>query len=163
MLSAFLSLRRAVVLPRRPLAAIAVQTTLFTRAVSAAFMSTGASSTGAAGASAGPVQQVIEAKLASTFPTATHIQVLNDSYKHAVPRGSETHFNVVVVSDAFKGRSLIDRHRQVNALLKDELKAGVHALSIQAQTPEQWQAANCTVAGTPNCLGGDKRAASQQK
>lgn len=50
---------------------------------------------------------------------------------HSVPKGSETHFKVVVVSDQFKDKTLLDRHRAVNQLLDEELKSGVHALSIQ--------------------------------
>ncbi len=50
---------------------------------------------------------------------------------HSVPKGSETHFKVVVISDMFKDKSLLERHRTVNQLLDDELKNGVHALSIQ--------------------------------
>jgi BolA protein len=47
----------------------------------------------------------------------------------------ETHFQVVVVSDAFKGKSRVDRHRTINGLLAPELAAGVHALSIDAKAP----------------------------
>jgi stress-induced morphogen len=53
---------------------------------------------------------------------------------HSVPKGSETHFKVVIVSDMFKEKSLLERHRTVNQLLDDELKSGVHALSIQGIT-----------------------------
>ena len=47
-----------------------------------------------------------------------------------MPKGSETHFKVVVVSEAFDGEPLIDRHRKVNAALAEELAQGLHALSI---------------------------------
>jgi hypothetical protein len=40
---------------------------------------------------------------------------------HNVPRGAETHFKVVVVSSVFEGMSLIKRHRDVNATLKEEI------------------------------------------
>jgi len=51
----------------------------------------------------------------------------------------ETHFNVIIVSDEFEGVSLIDRHRFVNECLREELEEkGVHALSIKAKTPKQW-------------------------
>ena len=45
--------------------------------------------------------------------------------------GSETHFKVVIVSDSFNDKPLLQRHRLVNDALKDELATGVHALSIQ--------------------------------
>lgn len=105
-------------------------------------------------AAAGPVQQTIERKLASAF-APEFLSVLNESYKHSVPRGAETHFNVTVVSSQFESVSLIERHRKVQEALRDELANGVHALSIQAKTPAQWSK-NAAVQSTPNCLGGSK-------
>ena len=40
-----------------------------------------------------------------------------------------------IVSPAFAGMSRIERHRAVNALLADELKAGLHALAIEPAAP----------------------------
>ena len=85
--------------------------------------------------------------------------MINESYKHSVPTGSESHFKVVIVSDQFEGLPLIQRHRLVNSVLEDELKNDIHALSIQAKTPVQWEK-NATVHQTPNCLGGSKRETS---
>lgn len=107
-----------------------------------------------AAAAAGPVQLRIEQKLRSTF-SPTFLSVLNESFKHNVPRGAETHFNVTVVSEQFEAVTLIDRHRKVQEALRDELASGVHALSIQAKTPAQW-GKNAAVQSTPNCLGGSK-------
>lgn len=67
------------------------------------------------------------------FPQPTHLEVINESNMHNVPRGSETHFKVVVVSEAFDKESLIKRHRSVNEVLKTELEGPVHALSIQVR------------------------------
>ncbi|HEY8580491.1 MAG TPA: BolA family protein [Beijerinckiaceae bacterium] len=80
----------------------------------------------------------IEAALAPTS-----LDVIDDSHKHAghilhpggvEPKG-ETHFTIKVVSQAFAGKSRIERHRMINALLADELAAGVHALAIAAKAP----------------------------
>mmetsp|Transcript_28047 Transcript_28047/g.97019 ORF Transcript_28047/g.97019 Transcript_28047/m.97019 type:complete len:156 (-) Transcript_28047:54-521(-) len=115
---------------------------------------------GAGGASAaaagggGPIESTIRAKLVDAF-APTHLEVVNESYKHSVPPGSESHFKVVVVSERYDGMKIVDRHRAVNTALADELAGGVHALSIQAKTPEQW-AKNAEVRDTPNCLGGSK-------
>ena len=49
--------------------------------------------------------------------------------------GGESHFRVYIVSDAFKGKSRIERHRMINAALDAELKGTVHALAIHAQAP----------------------------
>lgn len=100
-----------------------------------------------------PVESSIIKKLSESFKPA-HISVVNESFKHNVPKGSETHFKVVVVSEKFIGKSPIERHREVNSTLVEELKGPVHALSIQAKTPEQWERSGKKVANTPPCLGG---------
>ena len=51
--------------------------------------------------------------------------MINESSGHNVPKGSETHFKVVVVSDSFDGQMLIARHRMVNEILADELSGYV--------------------------------------
>lgn len=45
-------------------------------------------------------------------------EVINESHMHSVPKGAETHFKVVVVSDQFDGLSLLQRHREVNTVLQ---------------------------------------------
>ena len=57
---------------------------------------------------------------------------------HNVPKNSETHFKLIIVSDQFKSQTLVQRHRSINDLLKEELEGGVHALSMVLKTPEQW-------------------------
>ena len=47
--------------------------------------------------------------------------------------GGETHFRVHIVSEAFRGKSRLQRHRLVNETLSGELAGGVHALAIQAE------------------------------
>ena len=83
--------------------------------------------------------QTIESKLTESLAPA-HLEVVNESGMHSVAPGSETHFKVLVVSAAFEGLSAVARHRRVNELLRAELQSGVHALSIQALTPAQWEA-----------------------
>ncbi|MEZ4313807.1 MAG: BolA family protein [Polyangiaceae bacterium] len=88
-----------------------------------------------------------------------HLDVVNESHMHSVAPGSETHFKVLVVSPAFDGKSLIERHRTVNALLGDEFKSGLHALTIRALTPAQWESDGASGFKSPPCLGGSKTAA----
>ena len=85
--------------------------------------------------------------------TFSHLEIINESYMHNVPKGSETHFKVVIVSDKFVDTKLIARHRMVNESLESELQSGVHALSIVAKTPDQW-AQGQTVGKSPACRGG---------
>lgn len=54
----------------------------------------------------GVVESGIRSKL-TTLLEAKHEDVINESYMHNVPKGSETHFKVVVVSDKFEGLPLI--------------------------------------------------------
>jgi BolA protein len=47
----------------------------------------------------------------------------------------ETHMRIQIVSESFSGKSRIDRHRAINALLQPELDEGLHALAIEAAAP----------------------------
>ena len=91
------------------------------------------------------VEDTIREKLSKAFVPASLV-VENESAKHAGHAGArdhlgrvtgETHFRVVVVSAAFEGKSPVERHRQINAVLKDELAGAVHALAIKALTPAE--------------------------
>lgn len=85
------------------------------------------------------VEDQIKSKLARAFAPSS-LEVVNDSQRHAhhhhSPGGGESHFSVVVVSDAFAGKSRLERHRMVNAALAEELKT-VHALAITALAPAE--------------------------
>ncbi|KAI5092434.1 bolA-like protein 1 [Silurus meridionalis] len=101
-----------------------------------------------------PVEASISTKLTRALEPE-HLEVLNESHMHAVPPGSESHFRVLVVSSRFEGLSLLQRHRLVNETLSHELSTSVHALAIQAKTPEQWSS-NPSLDKSPACLGGSK-------
>lgn len=49
--------------------------------------------------------------------------------------GGQTHFRVEVVSEAFRGKSRVERHRMVNALAADAFARGLHALAVSAKAP----------------------------
>jgi stress-induced morphogen len=102
------------------------------------------------------VQTRIEEKLRTSLSPSV-LDVINESANHSVPKGSETHFKVVIVSAAFEGKMPLARHRLVFGILDDEMtkKPGVHALSIVAKTPEEW-ARDEAVRMSPECLGGSK-------
>jgi len=51
--------------------------------------------------------------------------------------GGETHFQVVVVSDAFTGRSRVDRQRLVYGALREEMAGPVHALALKTLAPDE--------------------------
>lgn len=49
--------------------------------------------------------------------------------------GGETHFRLHIVSEAFSGKSRVERHRLVNEILKEAFDRGLHALAIRAKAP----------------------------
>lgn len=82
------------------------------------------------------------------------LDVINESHMHNVPEGSESHFKLVVVSEAFEGQSLISRHRSVNKLLAEILKNEIHALSMHTYTADEWASKGGEVPTSPPCMGG---------
>lgn len=87
----------------------------------------------------------------------THLELLNESPHHGLKAEAEKHFRVVAVSEIFAGASRLDRHRMVHDLVAEELRTHVHALSVQAYTPEEWARKNGETFQSPECLGGGKR------
>lgn len=53
-----------------------------------------------------------------------------------------THFEAVIVSPEFEGKSMVQQHQRVYAALGDRMKAEIHALSMRTFTPEAWQKSN---------------------
>ncbi|MDR2877353.1 MAG: BolA family transcriptional regulator [Chromatiales bacterium] len=54
--------------------------------------------------------------------------------------GDGAHFEAIVVSEVFRGKGALEKHRLVYSTLGDRMGTGViHALSIRAFTPEEWQ------------------------
>ncbi len=83
-------------------------------------------------------KQLIE-KLITLEPT--HLEVINESAGHGgyFP-GKESHFKVIIVSAAFEGLRLVQRHQKVYALAAELLNPGkIHALAIHAYVPNEWQ------------------------
>lgn len=86
----------------------------------------------------------LEAALTRAFAPA-RLLVQDDSILHrghagAAP-GGETHYSVLIVSEAFRGLSRVARHRSVNAAVAGEFATGLHALALTTRTPEEDAAA----------------------
>jgi len=68
-----------------------------------------------------------------------HLEVSDESHQHqghaGWREGGETHFRLDIVSDAFQGKSRVERHRLVNGILADAFARGLHALAIRARAP----------------------------
>ncbi|MGQ7794271.1 BolA family protein [Faunimonas sp. B44] len=82
----------------------------------------------------------IETKLTEAL-APRRLTVVDESHLHAGHAGhrpgGETHFRIEIVSDAFEGKSRLERHRQINAILAAELADRVHALAIRAHAPSE--------------------------
>jgi BolA protein len=71
----------------------------------------------------------------------SRLDLVNESHLHAGHRSSpgtgESHFRVLIVSEAFAGKTRIERHRMINGIVGEELEGGVHALAIKACAPDE--------------------------
>ena len=56
--------------------------------------------------------------------------------------GTNDHFNLIVISDAFKDLSLIEQHRLIYKILNGMVAQEIHALQIKTLTWEQWKKEN---------------------
>lgn len=63
---------------------------------------------------------------------ASHVEVIDES------DGCGAKFSVTIVSSAFEGKPLLQRHRLVNSVLEKELKT-IHAFSQKTLTPAEWK------------------------
>ena len=81
---------------------------------------------------------LITKKLTEAF-TPQSLKVVDESHQHEGHAGhrpgGQTHFRVYIVSHAFKGKTRLERHRQINGSLAGELEAALHALPIHAPAP----------------------------
>lgn len=86
------------------------------------------------------IKQQIERQLSETFSPAS-LEVIDESERHrghgGWREGGETHFRVRIVAAALSGMSRVARHRAINDCLKPAFEAGVHALAIEARTPDE--------------------------
>lgn len=87
-------------------------------------------------------KDVITKKLTEAFAPES-LRVEDESHLHAGHAGhrpgGETHYRVYIVSEAFRGKSRVERHRSINTTLASELAEGVHALAIHAAAPGEGQ------------------------
>ena len=98
------------------------------------------------------IEEKIESKLRESL-APRFLEVINESSMHNVPPGSESHFRLRIVTDAFAGVSRVQRHRKVHGLVQEELNSGLHALTLELMTPEEWQAKGGIGAESPACMG----------
>lgn len=98
------------------------------------------------------IQQIIEQKLNSEF-MPVFLQVENESHMHNVPKDSQSHFKVVLVTAKFSGLNKVKQHQEVYRVLTEELAGEVHALALHTYDPQSW-ADSQGAPSSPNCMGG---------
>jgi len=88
----------------------------------------------------GVVKAAIEGKISAVL-APTRLIVVDESDRHAGHRGhhsqGESHFRIEVTSEAFRGKSRVERHRLIHQILAEELAGRVHALSLATKAPEE--------------------------
>ena len=101
------------------------------------------------------IKEIIETKIDESLEPE-YLLVENESHFHSVPPDSETHFKVTVVSGDFCGMALLQRHRRMNGILREELAGPVHALALHTFTPQEWRDRGGRSSDSPACRGGSR-------
>ena len=94
----------------------------------------------------------IESQIVNTLKTSMDLfslKIINESFMHNVPEGSESHFKIVVVTNDFNNLSIIQRHKLIYKNL-DSLMNKIHALSIHAFNEEEFKL-NPVILDSPEC------------
>jgi BolA family transcriptional regulator, general stress-responsive regulator len=83
------------------------------------------------------VEKIRQALTARLAPVS--LEIRDDSAQHAGHAGAREggHFSVIVVSEQFAGRTRMQRHQLVYAAVSELMRTDIHALSIQARTPQE--------------------------
>jgi len=87
---------------------------------------------------AGNFEELLRQRLTSLAPT--RVELIDDSALHAGHEGAKSgggHYRLLVVSNAFAGKSTVLRHRLVYDALGELMRGRIHALSIKSLTPEE--------------------------
>lgn len=85
------------------------------------------------------VQQAIAERLAALAPES--LQLLDESGRHVGHEGAKSgggHYQLVIVSAAFAGKPLRDRHRMIYSALGSLMNREIHALAIKAYAPDEF-------------------------
>lgn len=104
-----------------------------------------ATTAGSVAAQRGPVYQRVH-KLLEDGLKPSFLSIVDDSHKHAGHQGArehphgESHFHVTVVSDAFEGKTKLQRHQLVYQTLGDVVRNDLHALQMATLTAAEYAA-----------------------
>tara|TARA_B100001113_G_scaffold152411_1_gene124840 strand:+ start:68 stop:370 length:303 start_codon:yes stop_codon:yes gene_type:complete len=94
------------------------------------------------------IRNIIKESLIKDFNPSV-LKIINESFKHNVPQGSESHFKILIVSEEFKDIQKVKRHQFIYKSLSTIMKK-IHALSIDCFDEEEYSA-NPKILDSPNC------------
>jgi BolA protein len=86
----------------------------------------------------------IKSTLQKKFGT-TIVEIVDRSEQHKHHQGrmnapvGSGHYDAVIVSESFIGKTMMQQHRMVYAALADQMQTTIHALALKTYTPEEWQ------------------------
>lgn len=101
------------------------------------------------------IQHQVEQLLKDHF-SPLFAEIVNESHMHNVPTGSESHFKVTLVSQAFDGLRLVKRHQEVYRILQPLMGSPIHALALHTYTASEWSERQGSP-DSPNCMGGGQQ------
>lgn len=97
----------------------------------------------AARLSANPIRKQQAVNLVMVTPESIQLNIAQGmATEHLSVVGDGTHFEAVVVSDEFAGKSRVQRHQLVYQTLGDRMREEIHALSMKTFTPQEWRDKN---------------------
>lgn len=73
----------------------------------------------------------VQEKLVQSFPNSE--VVVQDT------TGTMDHFQVLIISSLFEGKTMVEQHQMVYKALGDLMKEAIHALALKTYTPQQWK------------------------
>lgn len=97
------------------------------------------------------LEEEIESKIHNAF-NPVHLELKNESHMHAGP-ATDSHFNLLLVSQGFSRLKRVQRHQAVYKVLNEELTGPVHALALHLFSPEEWTASEKEIHKSPDCEG----------
>ena len=97
------------------------------------------------------LEEQITSKIQKAFEPE-HLEFLNESHLHE-GIATDSHFNLLLVSQHFKNLKKVQRHQAVYKLLSEELAGPVHALALHLYSPEEWLESEQKINLSPNCEG----------
>jgi len=94
------------------------------------------------------IQNSIKESLITDFNPSV-LKIINESFKHNVPKDAESHFKILIVSEVFKDLQNVKRHQIIYKSL-DMIMNKIHALSIDCFDEEEYSK-NPIILDSPNC------------